>query len=133
MGMSQEHAAAAAFHAAKMAQFNAMGHNLDKLPSSLLPSHLDLSKVNSQHHNNTDLSRIQSTGSVTIEPANPKVPTSVSHQNTHERADIRRDTEPMDLGYDNQQQQQQHNNMNDRDNSSGEDDNYSDDEGEPNT
>lgn len=125
--MSQEHAAAA-FHAAKMAQLNAMGHNLDKLPSSLLPSHLDLSKVNSQLHNNTDLSRIQSTGSVTIEPANPKVPTSISH---NDRADIRRDTEPMDLGYDNQQQQ--HNNMNDRDNSSGEDDNYSDDEGEQNT
>ncbi|KAJ6646486.1 Protein abrupt [Pseudolycoriella hygida] len=125
IGMSQEHAAAA-FHAAKMAQLNAMGHNLDKLPSSLLPSHLDLSKVNS--HNNTDLSRIQSTGSVTIEPANPKVPTSISH---NDRADIRRDTEPMDLGYDNQQQQ--HNNMNDRDNSSGEDDNYSDDDGEQNT
>lgn len=129
MSMSHEHAAAA-FHAAKMAQLNALGHNLDKLPSSLLPSHLDLSKVNSQHQNNTDLSRIQSTGSVTIEPANPKVPTSISHS-THERADIRRDTEPMDLGYDNQQQQ--HNNMNDRDNSSGEDDNYSDDDGEHNT
>lgn len=126
--MSQEHAAAA-FHAAKMAQLNAMGHNLDKLPSSLLPSHLDLSKVNS--HNNTDLSRIQSTGSVTIEPANPKVPTSISHSTTHDRADIRRDTEPMDLGYDNQQPQ--HNNMNDRDNSSGEDDNYSDDDAEANT
>ncbi|XP_037050475.1 protein abrupt isoform X3 [Bradysia coprophila] len=131
MGMTQEHAAAA-FHAAKIAQLNAMGHNLDKLPSSLLPPHLDLSKVNSQHHNSTDLSRIQSTGSVTIEPANPKVPTSISH-NTHDRADIRRDTEPMDLGYDNQQQQQQHNNMNDRDNSSGEEDNYSDDDGEQNT
>lgn len=127
--MTQEHAAAA-FHAAKMAQLNAMGHNLDKLPTSLLPSHLDLSKVNS-HHNSSDLSRIQSTGSVTIEPANPKVPTSLSH-NAHDRADIiRRDSEPMDLGYDNQQQQ--HNNMNDRDNSSGEEDNYSDDDGEQNT
>lgn len=130
--MSQEHAAAA-FHAAKMAQLNAMGHNLDKLPSSLLPSHLDLSKVNS--HSNADLSRIQSTGSVTIEPANPKVPTSISHNASHDRADIRRDSEPMDLGYDSQQQQQQqqHNSMNDRDNSSGEDDNYSDDDGDHNT
>lgn len=41
MGMNQEHAAAAAFHAAKMAQFSAMGHNLPPPP----PSHLDLSKL----------------------------------------------------------------------------------------
>ncbi|XP_034098095.1 protein abrupt isoform X1 [Drosophila albomicans] len=45
MGMSQEHAAAAALHAAKMAQLNAMGHNLDKLPAGLLPTQFDLSKL----------------------------------------------------------------------------------------
>lgn len=139
--MSQEHAAAA-FHAAKMAQLNVMGQSLDKLPPGLLPPHLDLSKVSSnnssshqQNPNNTspssDISRIQSTGSVTIEPTNPKVPTSMSshhhHSSSggggggrdgggggggggmHDRADIRRgDAEPMDLGYDNP-----HNMMND--------------------
>ncbi|KAM8716370.1 hypothetical protein ACLKA7_003275 [Drosophila subpalustris] len=45
MGMSQEHAAAAALHAAKMAQLNAMGHSLDKLPAGLLPAQFDLSKL----------------------------------------------------------------------------------------
>lgn len=45
MGMSQEHAAAAALHAAKMAQLNAMGHSLDKLPTGLLPAQFDLSKL----------------------------------------------------------------------------------------
>lgn len=42
--MSQEHAAAAALHA-KMAQLNAMGHSLDKLPAGLLPGQFDLSKL----------------------------------------------------------------------------------------
>ncbi|XP_030240038.1 protein abrupt isoform X2 [Drosophila navojoa] len=45
MGMTQEHAAAAALHAAKMAQLNAMGHSLDKLPAGLLPAQFDLSKL----------------------------------------------------------------------------------------
>lgn len=150
MGMSQEHAAAA-FHAAKMAQLNAMGHNLDKLPPGLLPPHLDLSKVNNSsnlpnnqtspnHHSTSDVSsRIQSSGgSITIEPTNTKVPTSMSHHLSsmqHDRADIRRESEPMDLGYDNNQLQ--HHNLSDNrsaggaaggGNSSGEEDNYSDDE-----
>lgn len=104
--MSQEHAAAA-FHAAKIAQLNAMGHSLDKLPPGLLPPHLDLSKMTSQHNsqNNSspDLSRIHSGGSVTIEPANPKVPISIGHH-INDRVDIRRESsEPMDLGYDNNQ------------------------------
>ena len=43
--MTQEHAAAAALHAAKMAQLNAMGHGLDKLPAGLLPGQFDLSKL----------------------------------------------------------------------------------------
>lgn len=51
--MSQEQAAAA-FHAAKMAQLNALGHNFDKLPVNLIPPHLDLSKLNSP-----DLARLQ--------------------------------------------------------------------------
>lgn len=56
--MSQEHAAAA-LHAAKMAQLNAMGHGLDKLPPGLLPPHLDLSKIS---HNNTEISRHSQSG-----------------------------------------------------------------------
>ncbi|XP_037912353.1 protein abrupt isoform X2 [Hermetia illucens] len=58
LGMSQEHAAAA-LHAAKMAQLNAMGHGLDKLPPGLLPPHLDLSKIS---HNNTEISRHSQSG-----------------------------------------------------------------------
>lgn len=110
--MSQEHAAAA-FHAAKIAQLNAMGHSLDKLPPGLLPPHLDLSKLNSQHNSHTnnspDLSRIHNTsGSVTIEPTNPKVPTSIGHH-ISDRVDIRRESsEPMDLGYDNNQSHHHH-------------------------
>lgn len=164
--MSQEHAAAA-LHAAKMAQLNAMGHSLDKLPASFLPPHLDLSKLNSQnqnaHGNSPDISRIQSSGSVTIEPASQKVPTSIAshHKRSHDDADIRRsNSEPMDLGYDNNQHGGNGGNGNsggggnrdrgDRDNehrtsvgtggsidrggnSSGDDDNYSDDDGEQNS
>lgn len=118
MGMSQEHAAAA-FHAAKIAQLNAMGHSLDKLPPGLLPPHFDLSKLNSQHNSHTnnspDLSRIHNTsGSVTIEPTNPKVPTSISHH-ISDRVDIRRESsEPMDLGYDNNQSHHHHHSMDTR-------------------
>lgn len=168
MGMTQEHAAAA-IHAAKMAQLNVMGHNLDKLPPGLLPPHLDLSKVNSQNNTSnssptSELTRLQSSGSVTIEPTNPKVPTSLSlhhsnsNNNMNNRADIRRESEPMDLGYENNQSHNMHdsrregslgggndnggsnnNNLNIRNdesvhggnndgNSSAEEDNYSDDE-----
>lgn len=148
MGMSQEQAAAA-IHAAKMAQLNALGHNFDKLPPGLLPPHLDLSKLTSHNANNNspDLGRIQSTGSVTIEPANSKVPTSLSNA-THDKADIRRDDpQPMDLGSENNQSGQQHearslrrnsdgntgngnNAGNIGGNSSGEDEYGSDDDGE---
>lgn len=91
MGMSQEQAAAT-LHAAKMAQLNALGQNFDKLPAHLLPPHLaDLSKMN---RHSPDMNRMQSTGSVTIEPT--KVPTSYATNDRHS-IDIRRD-EPMDLG-----------------------------------
>lgn len=91
--MSQEQAAAA-FHAAKMAQLGALGHNFDKLPVGLLPPHLDLSKLSSP-----DLSRIQSSGNV-MEQNNKG---SMMYHNDR-NADIRRDdAQPMDLGLDNNQ------------------------------
>lgn len=91
MGMSQEQAAAT-LHAAKMAQLNALGQNFDKLPAHLLPPHLaELSKMN---RHSPDMSRMQGSGGVTIEPT--KVPTSYANNDRHS-VDIRRD-EPMDLG-----------------------------------
>lgn len=94
MGMSQEQAAAA-IHAAKMAQLSTLGQNFDKLPPSLLPPHLDLSKLNRQ---SPDIGRMQTGGGVTIEPT--KIPTSYANSGRNS-ADIRRDdSQPMDLGSD---------------------------------
>lgn len=108
MGINQEHAAA--FHAAKMAQLNAMGHTLDKLPPGILPPHLDLSKLS----NLSNLANLPHSpndhNGVPLEPTSgAKVPMlgSLSHhlaslqhqQQHHQQADIRRgDSEPMDLG-----------------------------------
>lgn len=94
MGMSQEQAAAA-FHAAKMAQLNALGHNFDKLPVNLMPPHLDLSKLNSP-----DLARLQSSGNLT----NEQLTNNKGLYNNDRNADIRRDDpQPMDLGLENSQ------------------------------
>lgn len=140
MGMSQEQAAAA-LHAAKMAQFNALGHNFDKLPPGLMPPHLDLSKLNNSQ--SPDLARIQAAGGVTIEPT--KVPTSYANSlNERSGADIRRDdSQPMDLGIETNQHDNRHsrrdsdggnnhgnNNNNAGGNSSGEDEYGSDDDGD---
>ncbi len=67
MGMTQEQAAAA-LHAAKLAQMNAMGRNLDKLPPGFLHPQLDISKI-SNSSNNQDFHKSLSLPSVTIEPA----------------------------------------------------------------
>lgn len=138
--MSQEQAAAA-LHAAKMAQFNALGHNFDKLPPGLMPPHLDLSKLNNSQ--SPDLARIQAAGGVTIEPT--KVPTSYANSlNERSGADIRRDdSQPMDLGIETNQHENRHsrrnsdggnnhgnNNNNAGGNSSGEDEYGSDDDGD---
>ncbi|GAB0096345.1 Protein abrupt [Sergentomyia squamirostris] len=126
MGLSQEQAAAA-LHAAKMAQLGAMGahHGLDKLPPGLLPSQLDLHKMNNQASNNLDiLGKIQHNTSVTIEPSSKR-----QQQESERSLEIKRnDDEPMDLGTDNVQSQS-HQQPHDGDNSSGEDGSYSDDEG----
>lgn len=124
MGMSQEQAAAT-LHAAKMAQLNALGHNFDKMPSSLLPPHLDLSKMRSHSPD-----RMQTGGGVTIEAT--KVPTSYANIDRNS-ADIRRDdSQPMDLGSENLQKDTNNggNNNASRGNSSGEDEYGSDDDGD---
>lgn len=126
MGMTPEQAAAA-MHAAKMAQLGAMGHNLEKL----LPPQFDLTKISSSQSQQLHQEQQNNkTPSVTIEP------TIKSLQNQHQIGsgnggnggglDIRRDSsEPMDLGLENQTGI----NQNDvGDISSGEDGNYSDDE-----
>lgn len=131
--MSQEQAAAA-IHAAKMAQLSTLGQNFDKLPPSLLPPHLDLSKLNRQ---SPDINRMQSGGGVTIEPT--KIPTSYANNDRHS-ADIRRDdSQPMDLGSDNIQSKDRNRRDSDTNNgasnhaggnSSGEDEYGSDDDGD---
>lgn len=134
MGMSQEQAAAA-IHAAKMAQLSTLGQNFDKLPPSLLPPHLDLSKLSRQ---SPDMNRMQSGGGVTIEPT--KIPTSYASSD-RSSADIRRgDSQPMDLGSDSMQEKDRNCRRNSDNNgasnnasggnSSGEDEYGSDDDGD---
>lgn len=128
MGMSQEQAAAA-LHAAKMAQFNALGQNLDKLPPGLLPPHLDLSKLSNSQ--SPDMARLHTSSGVTIEPSKTQ------------NADIRRDDpQPMDLGMEHNQHDERQSRDNDRghntnsnsnnnaNHSSGEDEYGSDDDGD---
>lgn len=147
MGMSQEQAAAA-MHAAKFAQLGAMGHNLDKLSPGMLPQQFDLSKL--REHNQIDIdSKMLSTPSVTIEPTS-KFNSSLQsdrgdrdrerdrererdRDRERDRIDVRRrSTEPMDLGNemnmnDNRVNHDDHN-RNDGV-SSGDEANYSDEEG----
>lgn len=131
MGMSQEQAAAA-IHAAKMAQLSTLGQNFDKLPPSLMQQHFDMTKFNRQ---SPDISRMQ-TGGVTIEPT--KVPTSYANSD-RDSADIRRDdSQPMDLGSENNQGKERNcrrdsdtnNGASNNANSSGEDEYGSDDDGD---
>lgn len=132
--MSQDQAMAA-FHAAKMAQLNAMGHGLDKLPPGLLPPSLDIAKVNNNQSNTESfLSKLQqSNSSVTIEPATTNNNSSKLPLSTN-TMDIRRtDREPMDLGpdsYSSRHDRDSKDHGNDGGNSSGDERNYtSDDDG----
>jgi hypothetical protein len=63
MGMSQEQAAAA-IHAAKVAQKMALERNFDKLPQGFFPPHLDISKITNQDSGSKNLHL----PNVTIEP-----------------------------------------------------------------
>ncbi|XP_062548513.1 protein abrupt-like isoform X1 [Armigeres subalbatus] len=145
-GMTQEQAAAA-IQAAKYAQLKAMGHNLDQLPPGFLPPQLDIAKLtgNSQSSDHP-LSKLQSLPNVTIEPssnrddrhlqlsAQQKLLSLAAGNGNHNLNNnsilnsdsIRRgdSSEPMDLGLDGPQHH-----VNDDGNSSGDERNYSDDEG----
>ena len=143
--MSQEHAAAA-LHAAKMAQLNAMGHGLDKLPPGLLPPQFDLAKLAAAGQASS-FAAANSNG-LTIEPImrrdlpvssqspNENGPASIATSSTSSistlnmnNSDSRRDpSEPMDLGLDINQS-----GSNNDGNHSDNEDNYSEDEGVHNT
>lgn len=142
MGMSQDQAMAA-FHAAKMAQLNAMGQGFDKLPPGLLPPSLDIAKVNNNQSNTESfLSKLQqSNSSVTIEPAttnnnSSKLPPASNAMDIRRSSgsgggDGRHDREPMDLGPDCYTSRMDHKDHgNDGGNSSADERNYtSDDDG----
>lgn len=133
MGMSQEQAAAA-IHAAKMAQLSTLGQNFDKMPPSILSPHLDMSKINRQ---SPDMNRMHSGGGgITIEPTKQPTPYGNSGRNS---ADIRRDdSQPMDLGSENFQTKERNfrrdsdtnNGASNIANSSGDDEYGSEDDGD---
>lgn len=157
--MTQEHAAAAALHAAKMAQLNAMGHGLDKIPAGLLQPQFDLSKISAAAAGNYIGS--PNGGGLTIEPimrrpdanssssisptTNGPSATAIAAASTATSTtattsgsnvgvtgtDIRRgdSSEPMDLGLDNNQS----GSNNEVGVHSDHEDNYSEDEGVHNT
>lgn len=133
MGMTQEQAAAA-LHAAKMAQLGAMGHNFDKLPAGLLPPQLDLAKLtnNNNHNNNNNnydiLAKMQQTAGINMEGAG---------KDREIRRGNESDLEPMDLGLDQTINTSNSNNGRATDSiggasSSAEEGNYSEDEGHGN-
>lgn len=118
MGMSQEQAAAT-IQAAKLAQLNALNHNMDKMPANFLPPHLDLSKFRSD-------SPDRMPSGLSIEAS--KMPSSYGG-NDRSPIDIRRDdAQPMDLGLDNGPKDSNGGNGGSRGNSSGEDEYGSDDD-----
>lgn len=79
--MTQEQAAAA-IHAAKVAQKMAMDRNFDKLPPGFFPPHLDISKI----HNQDSGSKNLSLPNVTIEPTS----NNSGNKSGHSGFDIRR-------------------------------------------
>lgn len=132
-----EEQAAAALHAAKMAQLSAMGHNFDKLPAGLLPPQLDLAKLtNNNNNNNYDiLAKMQHSAGLNLDSIGSK---RDSDGVVKDRLEIRRgnesDHEPMDLGLDQTINTSNSNNGQQTDSiggasSSAEEGNYSDDEG----
>uniref|UniRef100_A0A1A9WHM8 C2H2-type domain-containing protein n=1 Tax=Glossina brevipalpis TaxID=37001 RepID=A0A1A9WHM8_9MUSC len=147
MGMSQEHAAAAALHAAKMAQLNVMNHSLEKLPTGLFPPQFDLSKLATTAGAAFNAAAAVNSSGLTIEPilrpsgrlqhslengSNMLINTSNSNSNNTNNAkgvgEMRRDTsEHMDLSLDNINQTSSNQNTNEN-NGSDHEDNYSDEE-----
>lgn len=135
MGMTQEQAAAA-LHAAKMAQLGAMGHNFDKLPAGLLPPQMDLAKL-ANHNNNNNYDVLGKNLNLESGLGGKRDSEGV----VKDRLEIRRgnesDHEPMDLGLDQTINTSNSNNGQQTDSiggasSSAEEGNYSDDEGHGN-
>lgn len=99
MGMSQEQAAAA-IHAAKVAQKMAMERNFDKIPPGFFPPHLDISKITNQESASKNLNL----PNVTIEPTSNNSGHKSLNLSGNSGLDIRR-SEHSDR--DDQPQQQQ--------------------------
>lgn len=99
MGMSQEQAAAA-IHAAKVAQKMAMERNFDKIPPGFFPPHLDISKITNQESASKNLNL----PNVTIEPTSNNSGHKSHNLSGNSGLDIRR-SEHSDR--DDQPQQQQ--------------------------
>lgn len=83
--MTQEQAAAA-IHAAKMAQKMAMERNFDKLPPSFFPPHLDISKISNQDSGSKNLNL----PNVTIEPTSNNSGHKSLNLSSNSAFDIRR-------------------------------------------
>ncbi|XP_055589916.1 protein abrupt isoform X2 [Uranotaenia lowii] len=148
-GMTPEQATAA-IQAAKYAQLKAMGHNLEQLPPGFLPPQLDIAKLAaSAGADLSSLGKLQSSPNVTIEPSGNRDDRHQQHLSAQQKLlslaagngnhnlnnnsilhndSIRRgdSSEPMDLGLDGPQH---HHGGNDDGNSSGDERNFSDDEG----
>lgn len=98
--MTQEQAAAA-IHAAKIAQKMAMERNFDKLPPGFFPPHLDISKISNQDSGSKNLNL----PNVTIEPTSNNSGHKSLNLSSNSAFDIRRNEHSE---RDEQPQQQQH-------------------------
>lgn len=109
MGMTQEQAAAAAIHAAKVAQKMAMERSFDKLPPGFFPPHLDISKITNQDSGSKNLNL----PGVTIEPTSNNSGHKSMNLSGHSGLDIRRnDSSDRDEPQQHQHQQQSMMSMN---------------------
>ena len=101
MGMTQEQAAAA-IHAAKVAQKMSMErNNFDRIPPGFFPPHLDISKILNQDSGSKNLNL----PNVTIEPTSNNSGHKSLNLSGNSGLDIRRND---NSDRDDQQQQQQH-------------------------
>jgi hypothetical protein len=131
MGMTQEQAAAA-IHAAKVAQKMAMERNFDKLPPGFFPPHLDISKITSQDSASKNLNL----PGVTIEPTSNNTGHKSMNLSGNSGLDIRRSNSSDHDHRDEQPQQHSISNNNNNNNinnynkeeSSADERNLSDDE-----
>lgn len=131
MGMTQEQAAAA-IHAAKVAQKMAMERNFDKLPPGFFPPHLDISKITNQDSASKNLNL----PNVTIEPTSNNSGHKSMNLSGNSGLDIRRrdssdrdhrDEQPQQHSISNNNNNNNINNYN-KEESSADERNLSDDE-----